>query len=137
MIQMLTDGGAFRYRMVPVFVCDVCKQRITQITDALAVFQNWVHTEGDLQDILHVHKSRCLARAEVSLGLPPGTLLTCELGVHFAALVGGTGVTLSELVEDLTWSKGISMELGPEMQNQLDQLDKLLREIGVVSCPPD
>ena len=94
MIVSRNEGG----RRAPVLVCDICEQPIRDGGLAAAVFQNEQKVGVELDQILHVHKGKCMDAAEAKLG---GSLVTGwrELSDHLIDLLHNCGFTMEKLAE--------------------------------------
>ena len=92
MIRMLVAAN----RVTPVVFCDVCARAITDASGAVAVrptrtIRDPFLCEGDILEVLHVHKGACLAEAERRLGGWDATWWD-ELTAHLCGLMVNTGL---------------------------------------------
>lgn len=91
MIKILNQGGL----TCPIFVCDVCNMKIDDLGLGAAIFQR-SEVEGEVQDVLHVHKNACHNKGEQKLG---GIVPWQELQDHVILLIGNSGKSLADLTE--------------------------------------
>ena len=91
MIKILNEGGV----TYPIFVCDVCNEKIDSLGLGAAIARR-SDVEGDVQDVLHVHKNACHNKGEKQLG---GIAPWQELQDHVILLIGSSGKTLADLTE--------------------------------------
>nr|WP_199045288.1 hypothetical protein [Dyella sp. ASV24] len=91
MIKILNKGGL----TYPIFVCDVCNKKINNLGLAAAIFQR-SEIEGEVQNVLHVHKNACQDKGEKKLG---GIAPWQELQDHVILLIGNSGGSLAGLTE--------------------------------------
>ena len=95
MIRILHNAERRR----PILTCDVCERQITNARLAAALF-NSNSTDlnnGDLQNVVYVHKGRCFDTAEsrmMELGVQPGWN---ELTRHLSRLLHSVGLTADQV----------------------------------------
>ena len=77
----------------PVLLCDICSSLILDGRQAAALYPRSTD-EGDVLQVLHVHKEKCLARGEAKLGAVPVWL---ELEDHLRYLIRNCGVSAAKL----------------------------------------
>ena len=132
MIRIQSDGGVDR-RNTPIFVCDICSEPITDITNGTAVFRDHGHGEGELHTVLHAHKGRCHDQAEAQMVGQSGGPWH-ELQDHLNAVVAGMGVTIRGMIgREVAWSCALTPDQENELQERISVLEEWLREHGVAS----
>lgn len=95
MIKMLNIKG----RACPIVICDVCQKRIESSEAAAAVFQRSdIEVDGDVSQVLHVHKGQCHDDAEQKIGNGKGAPWQ-ELDHHIYFLIGNVGTTPKIIAE--------------------------------------
>lgn len=94
MIKLQSRGGR-EHIIVPVFVCDVCGEAITDVSSGAVVFRGFGVGEDELLHLMHVHKGPCHDRADVMLC---GTERAAwdELEVHVNEIVASVGIRLRD-----------------------------------------
>jgi len=94
MIKILNEGS-FAY---PIFVCDVCNKRIDDIGLGAAVSDR-SGGDGEIQDVLHVHKGACHEKGDEKLG---GIATWKELQDHVILLIVNSGLNPADLTKRLS-----------------------------------
>ena len=107
-------------RLIHAIICDLCRDPIVRVAEAVAVVGDWDHGESMSEEVLHVHKSECLDLVASRLGTSVGSLAVCELREHLARLVVETGGTLGGIIRDLLGTVGVNPT--PEQEQDLQRL---------------
>ena len=132
MIRIQSDGGVER-RIPPIFVCDICNDPITKISNALVAFRDRINGEGDLQAVLHIHKGRCHDQAQAQM-IGKSSLAWHELRDHLNDLVASMGVTVRSMIDrEVSWSGALTPNQYSELQDRITDLGDWLRKHGVSS----
>ncbi len=99
MIKIQINKGKY----APVLVCDVCGGRIKDAVMATTVFTDrkadgTFMKQGELTDLVHVHKGQCFLIADRDLGGLDGALSE-ELRFHLLYLLHNSGMNQKKLSE--------------------------------------
>ena len=84
-------------RTYPLLICDICGERIENLGLGAAVFPR-TDVDGEINDVLHVHKRSCHDAAERKVGGGKGAPWQ-ELQDHFVYLMANAGKPVEQLVE--------------------------------------
>lgn len=132
MIRIQSEGGVAR-QIVPVFVCDVCGNAITNIDEGAAVFRDHGLGEGELHTVMHVHKRRCHDQAEAKLVGENGGPWH-ELRDHLNDVVAGMGVTIRGIIgREVVWTGTLTPSQNDELEKRITELGDWLRNHGIRS----
>ncbi len=132
MIRMQSSGG-IDSRILPVFVCDVCKKPIRNIRDGMAVIRSFGLGEDELYDVLHVHKSTCNSDAVRQSGAQESGPWF-ELVHHLNDLTIGMGVTIRDFINNEIGSAGmLTPSQSQELEASITELGEWLRDHSIES----
>ncbi|PTQ86087.1 hypothetical protein [Nitrosomonas ureae] len=89
-------------------VCDACREEITNVRNALAIFRNFMN-DGEKSKVLHVHKNNvkgdCTKKAEDYIRSKDWESGSMELGEHLANLIHNIGMSPEDIKQILTYSR--------------------------------
>ena len=90
------DGNdSSRPTVFPVFVCDACQRRITNVRDGICVVAvATAGRAGDQTSVFHAHKGTCAAAVQAQLD----GLETRDLVDHLYDLIHASRVTIDDLI---------------------------------------
>jgi hypothetical protein len=132
MIRFRSSGGQ-EHEIMPVFVCDICGNAITDIRSGAVVFRNRGVGEDELLELLHVHKGNCHDQAEARL-TPGASGPWHELEDHLGELAAGMGVTIRKLInKTVSWTCCLDPNQYNALQDRITELGNWLREHGISS----
>jgi hypothetical protein len=84
------------HRYAPIFICDACNKRITDAKMAIAISPSGNVNEGDLNEVLHLHKGNCDKIGQQKLGGQNGWE---PLEVHILFLWLNAGLSFDDVTD--------------------------------------
>ena len=132
MIRMQSSGG-LNGQISTVFVCDVCKEPITDIHNGVALCRSFGQGEDELYDVLHAHKGACDKRAVERLGARPSGPWS-ELSHHLNELVMGMHVSVRDMInQEPSVMANLTPNQHKELEDRITNLAEWLREHDIES----
>jgi hypothetical protein len=130
-IRIQSSGGP-DLQISAVFVCDVCKEPITDIRDGVAVQKSLGQGEDELYDVLHAHKGACDGLAVERLGARRSGPWF-ELRQHLNQLVLGMHVSVRDMINQEPTVMVLTPSQYKELQDRITDIGEWLEEHGIES----
>jgi hypothetical protein len=125
-------GQSYPVGVCYVCTCDICGKPIRDAGDGAAVYRDRGQREGELKRVLHVHKGKCLHRADRQLCGEGGMCPWDELEDHLIEVLTNTGSNLRRIVNrEVAWRCSLDLEESAELDRRLDELIEWLDAHGL------